>query len=126
MSLERLIEESRGDYHEALRKSSEGWQEGKHDLLPWLHYFLAVLRRAYQEFDARIDEAPPSPRGTKTAQIEAAISRFPGDFTLGDLERACPAVSRELARRVLRRLRDAGQVESLGRGPGARWRRRGE
>ena len=24
-----------------------------------------------------------------------------------------------------RRLRDAGQVESLGRGPGARWRRRG-
>src|SRR6185295_15694371 len=123
VSLERLIEESRGDYYEALRKSSEGWHEGKHDLLPWLHYFLAVLRRAYGELEAKIGDAAHSPRGAKTAQIEAAIARFPGDFRLGDLERACPTASRELARRVLRRLRDTGQVESLGRGPGARWRR---
>ncbi len=124
VSLERLVEESRGDYYEALRKSSEGSHEGKHDLLPWLHYFLAILRRAYGELETRIGNAAPSPRGAKTAQIEAAIARFPGDFTLGDLERACPGASRELARRVLRRLSEAGQVESLGRGPGARWRRR--
>ena len=124
VSLERLIEESRGDYYEALRKSSEGWHEGKHDLLPWLHYFLAIIRRAYNELETQVGEATGFPRGAKTAQIEAAIARIPGDFTLADLERACPGVSRELARRVLRRLSDQGQVESLGRGPGALWRRR--
>ncbi len=124
VSLERLIEESRADYYEALRKSSIGWHEGKHDLLPWLHYFLAIVRRAYVELESQVRDAAAFPRGAKTAQIEAAIARYPGDFSLGDLERACPGVSRELARRVLRKLSEAGQVESLGRGPGARWRRK--
>src|SRR5436305_15073915 len=32
ISLERLVEESREDYYEALRRSSEGWHEGRHDL----------------------------------------------------------------------------------------------
>jgi Fic family protein len=123
ISLERLVEETRGDYYEALRRSSEGWHESRHDLLPWLHYLLSVLRRAYVELEARMEEAD-SPRGAKTALLEAAIAAFPGDFTLNDLERACPGVSRELARRVLRELRNTGQVECLGRGPGARWRRR--
>jgi Fic family protein len=50
ISLERLVEESRDDYYEALRKSSEDWHEAKHDLIPWLNYFLGVLRRAYREF----------------------------------------------------------------------------
>ena len=46
ISLERLVEESREDYYEVLRRSSEGWHEGRHDLLPWLNYFLVILRRA--------------------------------------------------------------------------------
>lgn len=122
VSLERLIEESRGDYYEALRRSSEGWHQGGHDLWPWFFYFLSVLRRAHLALEAQVERAS-APRGAKTSQLEAAIAGFPGEFTLGDLERACPGVSRELARRVLRDLRQAGQVECHGRGPGARWRR---
>jgi len=53
ISLERLIEESRADYYDVLRQSSEGWHEGRHDLLPWLNYFLAVLKRAYREIEER-------------------------------------------------------------------------
>ena len=49
VSLERLIEESRAEYYEALHRSSEGWHEGQHDLLPWLNFFLAILKRAYRE-----------------------------------------------------------------------------
>jgi Fic family protein len=51
ISLERLVEETRGDYYEVLRRSSEGWHEGSHDILPWLNYFLAVLKRAYRELE---------------------------------------------------------------------------
>lgn len=51
ISLERLVEEARGDYYEVLRRSSEGWHEGGHDILPWLNYFLAVLKRAYRELE---------------------------------------------------------------------------
>jgi Fic family protein len=51
VSLERLIEESRADYYEVLRLSSAGWHEGGHDLLPWLNFFLTILKRAYRELD---------------------------------------------------------------------------
>jgi len=51
VSLERLIEESRADYYDVLHRSSEGWHEGRHDLLPWLNYFLTILKRAYRELD---------------------------------------------------------------------------
>jgi Fic family protein len=122
ISLERLVEESRADYYEALRRSSENWHEGLHDLLPWLNYFLAILRRAYTELETQIGQTQ-APRGAKTAQVEAAVAAFPGDFTLAELERACPGVSRDLVRRVVRELQKEGKVESLGRGPGARWRR---
>lgn len=50
ISLERLVEESRVDYYDVLHRSSEGWHEGKHDLLPWLTYFLAIVKRAYFYF----------------------------------------------------------------------------
>jgi len=51
ISLERLVEESRTDYYEVLRLSSQGWHEGRHDLLPWLNYFLTILKRAYKEWE---------------------------------------------------------------------------
>jgi Fic family protein len=51
VSLERLVEESRAEYYDVLHRSSEGWHEGKHDLLPWLNFFLAALKRAYRELD---------------------------------------------------------------------------
>ena len=124
ISLERLVEESREDYYEVLRRSSEGWHDGRHDLLPWLNYFLVILRRAYREFEARAGRVR-TPRGAKTGLIEAAIDAFVGEFTLTDLERACPGVSRDMVRRVLRELQKSGKVECLGRGPGAPWRRKG-
>lgn len=123
ISLERLVEETREDYYEVLRQSSEGWHEGRHDLLPWLNYFLTILRRACREFEDRVGQVK-SPRGAKTALVQAAIDAFPGEFTLSDLERACPGVSRDMIRRVLRDLQKAGQVVCQGRGPGAPWRKR--
>ncbi len=124
ISLERLVEESKDEYYETLYRSSQGWHEGQHDLIPWLNYFLGVVRRAYREFEESAGQIK-TPRGAKTALVEAAIGAFPGDFTLAELERACPGVSRDMVRRVLRELQKAGKVACLGRGPGAAWRRKG-
>jgi Fic family protein len=63
VSLERLVEESRDDYYDVLRRSSEGWHDGRHDLLPWLSYFLATLRRAWFELEQRVGFTPPRPSG---------------------------------------------------------------
>jgi Fic family protein len=53
VSLERLVEETRDDYYENLRRSSVGWHDGAHDLGPWLNYFLVIVRRAYLELIQR-------------------------------------------------------------------------
>ncbi|MBI5508375.1 MAG: Fic family protein [Deltaproteobacteria bacterium] len=122
VSIERVVEESKDDYYAALYESSKGWHEDAHDILPWLNYFLGVLRRAYRELEQR-DERAHEQRGAKTALVEAAVDQFPGDFTLRDLERACPGVGPDMVRRVLRHMKASGAVKSLGRGPGARWQR---
>ena len=54
ISLERIVEETKEGYYHSLYKSSQGWHEGKHSLLPWWNYFLGVvLRTAYKEFEDR-------------------------------------------------------------------------
>jgi len=65
-----------------------------------------------------------SPRGAKTEMVEHAIETISGEFGIADLERLCPGVSRDMIRLLLRDLKAVGQVECLGRGPGAKWRKR--
>ena len=106
-----------------LQASSTGWHEGKHDLLPWLNYFLAIVRRAYVQFEERAGQIK-SPRGAKTALIEAAVNAFVGEFGLSDVERVCPGVSRDMVRRVLQAMQRDGRIECLGKGRTAKWRKR--
>jgi hypothetical protein len=53
-----------------------------------------------------------------------AIGSMPGDFSIKDLLERCPTVGIDLIRRLLRREREAGHLECLGRGPDARWRKK--
>ena len=64
-------------------------------------------------------------RGAKTELVEHALANFAGEFSLADLERACPGVSLDMVRHLLRDLKTAGRVECVGRGPGAKWRNKG-
>ena len=64
------------------------------------------------------------PSGGKTELIQSAIRTFAAEFTLADLERVCPGVSRDMVRRVLKDLQRSGKLECLGRGPGAPWRKK--
>jgi Fic family protein len=118
ISVERIIEESRETYYDALERSSRGWHESGHDAHPWLGYFWGVLIRAYDEFEVRVATL----KGSKTDQIRAAVARRTGPFGIADLEYDCPGVSRDMVRHVLRQMRTEGLVKVEGRGPGAKWR----
>ncbi|HPV05305.1 MAG TPA: Fic family protein [Myxococcota bacterium] len=123
ISLERLIEENKDRYYETLEASSQGWHEGAHDLWPYAHFLLYVLKTAYREFETRVGEVTEA-RGAKTETVQRMVESFDGDFTLGELQRACPAVSLDMVRLVLKEMKAAGRVECLGRGPGARWKKK--
>ena len=124
ISLERLIEQNKERYYETLEQSSQNWYEGKHDPWPYINYLLYILKTAYQEFESRVGQMK-SPRGAKTELIESAVSGFEKAFTLTDLEKACPGVSRDMIRLVLRDLQQSKKVKCIGRGPGALWTKRG-
>jgi Fic family protein len=124
ISLERTIEENKERYYETLEHSSQGWHQAKHDPWPYINYLLSILRQAYREFEDRV-ERTKSPRGSKTEQIFSAIEKYSGTFTLQDIQRACMGTSPDMVRKVLRDLQRLGSIECLGRGPGAKWRKKG-
>ncbi len=123
ISLERLIEQNKERYYEVLELSSDRWHEGKHDPWPTINFLLYILTLACKEFEQRVGQIK-SPRGAKTELIGHAIEALSGDFGITDLERACPGVSRDMIRQLLRDFKAEGRIECLGRGPGAKWRKR--
>jgi Fic family protein len=123
ISLEKIVEDTKESYYEALGRSSHGWHEGKHDLEPWSSYLLGILLAAHRDFEKRVGTLS-SARGAKTQMVMEAFERLPGQFRLVDLERACPNVTRDMIRVVLNRLKGEGRVEAVGRGAGAAWVKR--
>lgn len=123
ISLERIIEQSKETYYESLNKSSQNWHQSKHDVFPWVNFFLGTMLSAYKEFEERAGNIKPI-RGEKTEIITSSIEKQIGEFAISDIERACPGVSRPMIRVVLEDLRAKGKVKVLGTGRGARWRKR--
>lgn len=122
ISHERIVEQTKEDYYEALRRSSRGWHEGKHDVLPWFNYLLSTLRIAYREFEERAGRQRPL-KGSKSEIVAYALESVESPFGIADIERLCPSVSRDTIRLVMNRWREDGRLEALGRGRDAKWRR---
>lgn len=124
ISLERIIEQSKETYYEALQKSSKGWHEIKHDISPWLHYFWGTINSAYKEFEQRAGSVK-SPKGAKTEIVIQTISNQQGEFSRSDIEQLCPGISRDMIRLVFRQLKKEKKITCLGKGQSAKWRRIG-
>lgn len=122
ISLEMIVEQSKESYYDTLQQSSQGWPEGKHELLPWTEYFLGVLLAAYRDFEQRVGLMTTA-HGAKTEMVLNAIQTMQGEFSVKTLRERCPHVGVDLIRRILREERQAERLECLGRGPDARWRR---
>lgn len=122
ISLERLIEQTKESYYDMLYRASQGWHENAHDPMPWVGYFLSVVRAAYDEFARDLGELRDG-RGMKTQLVLQAIGQMIGDFSASELHQRCPSVGVDMLRHVLRSERDAGRLQVVGRGRGARWRK---
>lgn len=121
ISLERVVEDTKEGYYDALYASSQGWHEGKHNLTPWIEYFLGVmLTTAYREFENRVGLVETA-KGAKAAMIVAAVERLPMRFSISDVAANCPTVGIDHLRNTLRAERDAGRLRSEGKGPKAMW-----
>lgn len=120
ISLERIVEESKTSYYETLQASSKNWHEGTHDVMPWMRYFHGILLKAYGEFAERVNKID-SGKGTKTDYVISVIEKKFSPFSITDIERDCPGVSRDMIRLVLRDLKKSGTILLQGKGRNAKW-----
>ena len=122
ISIERIVEQSKETYYETLNKSSQKWHDAKHDVIPWFNYFLGTVLAAYKEFEERAENIKPA-RGAKTALLVQAIDSQHGEFSISDIEKACPAVSRVMIKKVLLQMQKDKKIKCLGKGQSAKWKR---
>ena len=119
VSLERLVEQSKEEYYAVLAECSQGWHAGRNDLIPWLNYFLSVLRHAYKEFERQVESTKARP--AKSDLVRQTILAQVEQFTLGDLAAQLPSASTQLIKKILAELKKQGKIRLVGRGRGARW-----
>ncbi len=113
VSVEKLIEQNKGLYYEALAASSAGWESGENDEAPFVRYLLGVLVAAYRELFARVGEAAGE---KKSSRVELVVRRSVGKVTKSQIRRALPDVSETTIERELKRLLDEGQIKKVGAG----------
>lgn len=122
ISLEKVVEQSRESYYEALYQSSQGWHEAQHTLVPWTEYFLGVVIASYQALEDRAGSLLTA-KGSKSDRVLAAIQSFIHEFSVKDLQEACPDVGIDLIRKILKEEKSHGRLVPLGRGPLAKWKK---
>jgi Fic family protein len=122
ISIEKIIEDSKETYYEALNKSSMLWQDGKHNLEIWLEYFLGVLLRSYKELEERVGHVINT-KGGKSERIEKAIEGKLGYFTKDEIRNICPDASDATINRVFDKLKAEGKIEVVGKGRSAKWKK---
>jgi hypothetical protein len=96
---------------------------GHHFYLPTPRFEIRFTHLDYTEFEQRAGQIK-SPRGAKTDLVVAAIEAQTGAFRVSDIQHACPGVSLDMIRQVLKNLR-GNKVECLGRGQNAQWQKLG-
>lgn len=123
ISLEKLIDQTKESYYDALHASTANWNDGAHDLVPWLSYFLGIIVAASAQFEERVGLVAGG-RGAKADAIKQFIrSRTSETFRVEDIRQAVPAASDVYIREVLRKLRAEGALSQIGRGRNAEWQR---
>ncbi len=121
VSLERIVEENKQSYYEALKISSQGWHHQKHNSLPWINFYLSILRQAYKEMTDHIENSSHLISG-KGEVVEAAVFKQLGSFSLREIQQQCPHVSAQMIKKVLNDLKKDKKVILVGRGRGALWK----
>lgn len=115
VSIEKIIEESKETYYEALQDSSINWHENKNDYKPFVNYMLGVIVSAYKEFELRV-KLLTDPNISKADRIREMIKNHIGTITKSELLEMNPDISDTTVQRALADLLKAGEIEKIGGG----------
>ena len=115
VSIEKIIEESKKTYYEALQDSSIKWHENENDYMPFVNYMLGVIINAYKEFESRV-KLVTNPNLSKADRIREIVKNHIGTITKSELMEMNPDISDTTIQRTLAELLKRGEIEKIGGG----------
>lgn len=115
ISIEKMIEETKETYYEALGNSSVNWHEDKSDYIPFVQYTLGVIVAAYREFSSRV-KLLATGNMSKPERIREVIKGTLGKITKTEIMKKCPDISQVTVQRALGELVTSGEILKIGGG----------
>ena len=115
ISIEMLIEESKESYYEELQRTSENWNTGENDEIPFIRYMLGVLLKAYKECDDRFNLIG-NEKLTSPERVLSVIQRSLEPLSKKDIMILCPDISHRTIDRALKELNDNSKIKQVGSG----------
>lgn len=115
ISIEKIIEESKETYYEALQDSSNGWHENENDYKPFVNYMLGVMVSAYKKFESRV-KLLTNPNLSKSDRVREMIKEHIGTITKTELMKMNPDISDTTIQRTLADLLKSGEILKIGGG----------
>ena len=115
ISIEKMIEQTKETYYEALQNSSAYWHEDKNDYIPFVQYTLGVIVAAYREFSSRVKFIATS-NMSKPDRIREIIKETLGKITKTEIMEKCPDISQVTVQRALNELVTSGEILKIGGG----------
>lgn len=115
ISIEKMIENTKETYYEALQNSSANWHDGENDYIPFVQYTLAVIVAAYREFSSRVKLLSANDL-SKPERIREIIKEKLGTITKTEIMKKCPDISQVTVQRALNDLLKSGEILKIGGG----------
>ena len=115
ISIEKLIENSKETYYDALQSSSVKWHENKNNNAPFVEYMLGIILSAYREFSSRMELIEKN-NISKPDRVSQVIKNTFGKITKSEIMEKCPDISQVTVQRALNDLVKNGNVIKIGGG----------
>ena len=113
ISIEKIIEETKGRYYDALQYSSTNWSDNTNNPTEFIKYMLSVILKAYRDFETRANILLEK-KSKALTQVQDIIKTKIGKFTKADIVALCPTLSETTIERCLKELLDQNQIEKHG------------
>ena len=113
ISFEEQINKNKNSYYEALRKSSENWENNTNDYLPFIENFIFTLLICYKELDKRFSVIN-SKNVSKRERIEQTILNSLLPLGKREINYILPDVSASTIEMVVSQMLKQGKIKKIG------------
>ena len=120
ISFEGTVNSRKMEYYDALKASSEGWDENRPHYFPFMVDFLMTLYFCYSELDKRF-AAVNAEKLTKKSRIESTVLNSFTPLSKSDICGILPDVSPSTVEVVLGEMIRSGRIRRLGAGRASKY-----